>query len=1011
MFNDFHDPLSVTFATCDDVDSLDLIHSQTYLNNFLIIHQNIRSMRKNFDNFLVHLNSFLIKPDLIFLSEAWIYDEEVLLFDIEGYTFIYCCNNEYASGGVVAFIKNSVSFEYYRYNLNSCDVLKVECLLDGRKLILFCFYRFHKPATFNSVFLEELENLLESESSNDLILLGDINIDILESSIFIDNYLFLLSSYGLQSCINKPTRVTDLSTSCLDHIFVRFLNSHKFSFGSSVIDLQITDHCMTCLSLKNVFQNIQNTPSSILSFNKTDYVALNNLLRFEQWEKTFNASDPSKAYSYFIETLNMHVRRCTRTVVKKENKLKKIKPWITNEILNKIKSKNKLYKHKKKYPINLSIITAYKKICKEISKDVLHCKNKFYLNNFNKVRGNPKKEWKLVNDILNKTNRSQLIQSLKVNDEVITDHNELAEKFNTFFASVGSKVVSESCRDISQCGCLALDWISSQSFFFEPITSFEVYKIVMSLKNSNSSITDGFSNNVVKKIAFNICDVLCYIFNNSVSNGVFPDELKQAEVIPLFKTGDKTSLNNYRPISLLSVFSKIFEKAMKGRITSFLEKNKFFSECQFGFRSGLSTEGALLNFCSNIYNGFNGKNLTAALFVDITKAFDTVDHKILLDKLYKYGFRGSLHKWFCSYLSFRKQRVRVNGQFSSSSSLSLGVPQGSVLGPILFLIFINSLFSQNFRCKINAFADDMACTFSSDSALNLSADINHDLELISHWFKMNKMVISDKTKIMFFNVTGKDAEFGSFLFHCANCNKYKHCKEICKSAGNSQTFFESRSCSDKCFTVLSVKSYKYLGVLLDWKMGWADHTNALKKYLLAAIRHIYLLKSYCSRDLLKCIYYGLVHSKIEYGIVCWGGAYNNKTHPILVSQKHAIRLICNKSRRSSSLILFRNLNVLPLRHLYFFKVLKVFFARSGYLLNRHCISYNLRINRQNLAVIPHHNLQIFFNFFTSVAPRLFNSLPYYIRSIRHESTFLRNVRLWLVDLNYEDIDVLLRVTI
>lgn len=442
----------------------------------------------------------------------------------------------------------------------------------------------------------------------------------------------------------------------------------------------------------------------------------------------------------------------------------------------------------------------------------------------------------------------------------------------------------------------------------------------------------------------------------------------------------------------------------------FFNKYKILSNCQFGFRAGLSTEDALMKFCNNLYGSLNSKKISAALFIDITKAFDTVDHKILLNKLYKCGFRGTMYKWFSSYLSNRVQKVKIGKYFSSFTKINIGVPQGSVLGPILFLVFLNSIFSHNFMGKTIAFADDMAYTYSCDSSVNATLEINHDLETLRHWFKTHKLVLSDKTKIMFFNAGGKESQLADFTFHGALCEKYFFCREICGSSNPLCSYIESGRCSLQCFTIDCVKNFKYLGLLIDSKLNWYDHTAAMKKYLLAAARQLYHLRKFCTTKLTTCIYYGLFHSKLEYGLACWGGTHNNKINPLLILQKQVIRIIYKKRRSESSLPLFRKSNILPLKHLYYFKVLKLFYIKSGYLINTRCHrNYGLRINSLNLALVPAHSLQHFLRSYESIAPRIFNRLPHNIRCLRNEHAFLKEVKSWLFYFLYDSINVLIEV--
>lgn len=531
----------------------------------------------------------------------------------------------------------------------------------------------------------------------------------------------------------------------------------------------------------------------------------------------------------------------------------------------------------------------------------------------------------------------------------------------------------------------------------------------MMLNKSNSSTRNSYSNVFLKKISPIICDVLAHIFNKSIYNGTFPDSMKIAEVIPIFKKDDRKILNNYRPISLLSVFSKIFERVVKSRVIDFLEKNLFFSANQYGFRAGMSTEDALLNFCSHVYDSLNNKKYTAALYIDITKAFDTVDHELLLIKLEKAGFRGFMLAWFASYLKDRRQMVKIGTIFSECLYVRIGVPQGSVLGPILFLIFINSIFSLDLKSKKTGFADDIGCSYSCNSLLDLTADINHDLEVLRHWFCMHKLVISSKTKIMFFKLSAPDLHVPNFCFHSVDCKSLYVSSDTCSAIRNMITYDANTSCSSKCFTIENVTVYKYLGLNIDSKMSWGVHTSILRKYLLSATYIMYHLRQFCSRKLLETVYYGLVQSKLQYGLACWGGTYSNNLQPLIVTQKHILRIIWKKRRREHSFCLFCYSKILPLKHLYFYKVLKIFFFRSGNLLNQNLTAYELRSNDRFLAIIPPHNTHIFLNFYTAVAPRLFNNLPIELRSLRKPFIFNREIKKWLLNFDFNEVNNLIRI--
>jgi hypothetical protein len=516
-----------------------------------------------------------------------------------------------------------------------------------------------------------------------------------------------------------------------------------------------------------------------------------------------------------------------------------------------------------------------------------------------------------------------------------------------------------------------------------------LYALFLSIINSHL----GNSNFVLKKISLNIVDILTYLFNFSINEGIFPDCLKIAHTIPLFKKGDRKNLDNYRPISMLDPLSKIFEKAIKSRLLNYLKNISFLSNLQFGFREGRSTDDALLKFTSEIFESLNYSLLTSALFIDIKKAFDCVDHSILLEKLSAIGIRGNIHNLFKSYLSNRKQRVVIDDVISVIKDLLKGVPQGSVLGPILFLIYINSLLQQNFKGKLTAFADDVSMTYSATSRFELSFKIKYDIDLIRRWFIFNKLLLSPKTKIMFFSLSKNFPVINNIFYHSGFCQRYPLLR----------SFVGSGDCCDGCFAIDSVVSVRHLGLDIDREMKFSVHTKNLESYSLSVVRQFYYLKKFCSSNLLRKIYFALFQSKIQYGIVCWGGTDNKYLTPILIRQKCVLRLILNRHRMESSFELFKILKVLPLKHLFYFCTLKMFFKQCAFWQTRFSERYNLRSNTLNHVRIPTHNLQHFLNCYKNIAPRIFNKVPRRILENFTLSRTLLEIKLWLFNFDHVEI--------
>lgn len=421
---------------------------------------------------------------------------------------------------------------------------------------------------------------------------------------------------------------------------------------------------------------------------------------------------------------------------------------------------------------------------------------------------------------------------------------------------------------------------TAHSFFITPTTEEEVIDIIKSLNDKKATDIYGFSVKLIKIALPVIANILSYIFNNSFLQGIFPDKLKYASITPIHKGGSKLSLNNYRPISILPLFSKVLEKIMQERLVSYLNKYNIIYEHQYGFQKNKSTSLAIMDMYSKLINAIEKKQFSCGVFLDFAKAFDTVNHKILIKKIEHYGIRGITNEWFKSYLLNRYQKVKIGNTLSDECHIECGVPQGSVLGPILFLLYINDIQNSSNILKFHLFADDTSTIYSNNELKNIQEVYNKELIKVSEWLTANKLTLN----ILKSNVV---------IFH----PKYKKINEKIEIKINQKTIKENNYA-------------KYLGVLIDKNLTWNEHIQSINFKISKGNGILYKLRDFVSKQILRTLYYSFIQPYIDYGLLNWGSAPKSYLEIIRKNLNKTIRIMSFKGKYESTKELFENFKIL-----------------------------------------------------------------------------------------------------
>ena len=766
---------------------------------FSIFHCNIRSLEKN--KSLVHdiLSTVKTMPDIIAITESKINENTSANLNIPGYAFVNV-NSKTQAGGVGLYLSNDLNFSR-RSDLDiSGDGIEscwIELARTAKKnIVIGCAYRHPKGnrEPFYTILKDQLEKL--NTKGHEVLVLGDFNENLLKynEDKQTSEYLDMLLSLGFMPIITKPTRITDHTATLIDHIYT---NTPEKVIKSGLCLADISDHLPLFCTMANTLPT-NSEHRFFRDFRRFNENAFHQDLLAVDF-KSLISNDVNESITTFVGNLraitDRHVplRKASKRQRKRLERL-----WISKAIVHSIKQKHKLVKTHL-YSTDPGKVKKYKAYSNKLNRIIHAAKKNYFSKQFELNKENLKNTWKLIGKVIStkKENTQHTIKKLLRDNRIYVDKQSICDQLNNHFINVGNGLADKLPKHDIDPSVYLDRTMTANSFMFRGICPTEVYDEIMSLKVDKSALD--IPRKCIKLAVNHIYEALSMVFNQSLLQGIFPENFKVSKVTPIDKGGEEMDPFNYRPISTLSALSQMFEKLICKQLVNYLEKHEILYKFQFGFRKGHSTSQAIAEIADNLRNAIDNNLYSCGVFLDFSKAFDTVNHTILLKKMERYGIRGVSLQFFANYVANRQQYVQMGNTVSAEQTMTCRIPKGSSLGPVLFLIYINDLPNCSSALTFRIFADDTNVFVSARDLKTLEKIVNSELKKVKIWCDVNRLSINfSKTNFMIIKSPKKKDDQVNINIESA----------------------------DGTINVLQRKQkIKYLGVLLDETMSFNHHIS------------------------------------------------------------------------------------------------------------------------------------------------------------------------------------------
>lgn len=945
---------------------------------FKMCHLNIQGIQNKIEQIDILLNNSVNDIHILGLSESKLNtNHSSTFFTIQNYQLfrkdrITTPDRPEQGGGIIIYVKDAIRCE------RRCDLESenVECLWleifppNSKSFLVGNIYRHpNETVHWNELFEVHFDKVLGCEK--EIYLLGDFNRDLLQKNVK-NSWMEYMQSFGLEQVVQSPTRVTSHSETLIDHIYC---NTQTNILSVDVPILGLSDHFPVIVTRKVNPSPIPRKSHfsisyrSFKNFNETEFI---NDLKSAPWDiiKLFDDTNDivDSWSSIFLDIIDKHLPLKQHRVKHKQQP-----KWLTGEIIDAIKTRDR-YK-------SINDDNQYKswrnKVCSMIKQSKKNQFSEILTENAN----NPASIWKLFKELgASKRKDNCNVHSLKVNDMLIDSPVDIADQFNKFFVTVASKIKEPiMTSNFDQLEQYCNEKIPENYYFSIPnISHDKVEKYIKNIDITKATGLDNIGPRLLKLAAPFISYSLMYICNHSILSSNFPDKWKEGKVKPLYKNGSRDDTNNYRPISILPVISKLLEKHVHDSLMSFLTAHKLLHSTQSGFRPNHSCETALLHMINRFHEAINSNQVVGMVMVDFRKAFDLVDHTLLLKKLRHYKLSDATVQWFSSYLLNRKQRVVINNTESTSENIVCGVPQGSILGPLLFLMFINDLPLFTNNVSTDLYADDTTLFDTGKSQDTIEQSLQLALQNLSVWCKLNGMLLNtSKTKVMLITTLQKRLNLHDGILHLKYDDNFLN----------------------------SVENEKVLGVHIDNNLTWSVHIGHIAKKLASNLWLLSKLKDYLSIEHRVQFYKTYIQPHIDYCSTIWGGTSQYNLNRIYRLQKRSIKIILNYEYDDIGSSM-DNLKILSIYERIFLRKAKFMFKISKSLTPQYINQmFSLRAMNETIESLrstsiinfstPRPQKELFKQSLMYSGPIIWNNLPNWLKNLETVDSFHKHCIKWM----------------